>query len=144
MLQVASPTQMKMMEDQKVTEDQLDEQDTEIMSESRSTSRSRSETPINEKKGTPTGKRKRSVNDKFDGVVDKLIKMQEETDRNYVKLEEKLLEMEERRQRESQDFQLKMMAILRGHQSTGTSYGASQYGPASYGYSYTHQEDKQY
>ena len=36
------------------------------------------------------------MNDKFD-VVDKLIKMQ---DRNYVKLEEKLLEMEERRQRE--------------------------------------------
>ena len=39
-----------MMEDQKVTEDQLDEQDTEIMSESSSKSRSRSETPINEKK----------------------------------------------------------------------------------------------
>ena len=39
--------------------------------------------------------------DKFDGFVDKLMKIHEESDKNYFHLEEKLLEMEERRQREN-------------------------------------------
>ena len=48
-------------------------------------------------------KRKRGNNrvDKFDDFLDKLMKIHEESDRNYFHHEEKLLEMEERRQREN-------------------------------------------
>ena len=86
--------------------------------------------PISEKKVNvaPTCKRKRG-NDKFDGLVEKLIKM---SDRNYVKLEEKLLDMEEQRQRETQDFQLKMISML---------CGQSPYCPSPYNYTFTNQED---
>ena len=84
--------------------------------------------------------------DKFDGFVDKLMKIHEESDKNYFHLEEKLLEMEEQRQRENQEFQVRMMSMLCA-QPAVSSYncqphpGSSPYDYTLYNYEQTHQED---
>ena len=46
------------------------------------------------------------------------MKMQEENDAASRKMEEKLLEMEEQRDRENREFQLQVMAILAGQTQT--------------------------
>lgn len=59
-------------------------------------------------------KRKR-VSDKFEKLEDlleKIVKIYEENDTASRKIEEKLLEMEERRERENKEFQLKLMSLL--------------------------------
>ena len=69
---------------------------------SKELSRSRSETPASMCSSViePKKKRKKGSDkmDKFDGIIEKMIKLQEESDKNYLKLEEKLLEMDEQRQ----------------------------------------------
>ena len=74
----------------------------------------------NPKKGgtygsTSTGKKRKRSSDKFqrmECLVEKMMKQQEESDNKYVKLEEKMLEMEERRHKENQEFQMRLMSML--------------------------------
>ena len=69
-------------------------------------SRSRPETPVEMKKSK---KRKRSVSDKsekMESLVEKVLKIQSESEQHYLRLEEKMLELEEQRQKESHEFQL--------------------------------------
>ena len=77
---------------------------------------SRPETPVvEEKKAAGGNKKRRRSNEKvnkMEYLVEKVIKMQEESDEHYLRLEEKMLRMEERRQKESREFQLKMMSLL--------------------------------
>ena len=81
---------------------------------------SRAETPLNvDPKDVPAktparkGKRKRSNNmEQMEELVDKMVKLQEESERNYVKLEEKMLEMEERRQKDNQEFMMRMFSFM--------------------------------
>ena len=71
---------------------------------------SRPVTPVvEEKKAVGGNKKRRRSNEKvnkMERLVEKVIKMQEESDEHYLRLEEKMLEMEERRQKESREFQM--------------------------------------
>ena len=83
---------------------------------------SHSEPSVSERKKSPgegpSQKRKRETSSgvakfsRMEELVEKIVKVQEESDKHYMKLEEKLLEMEEQRRKESQDFQLRMMSML--------------------------------
>ena len=86
-------------------------------------SRSRSETPIPEQGKNRKRKRGGDKFEKLEGFLEKVVKMQEENDAASRRMEEKLLEMEERRDRENREFQLQMMAILVGQtQTPGHNY----------------------
>ena len=86
-------------------------------------SRSRSETPIPEQGKNRKRKRGGDKFEKLEGFLEKVVKMQEENDAASRRMEEKLLEMEERRDRENREFQLQMMAILAGQtQTPGHNY----------------------
>ena len=86
-------------------------------------SRSRSETPIPEQGKIRKRKRGGDKFEKLEGFLEKVVKMQEENDAASRRMEEKLLEMEERRDRENREFQLQMMAILAGQtQTPGHNY----------------------
>lgn len=90
--------------------------------------RSRSVTPAHEQGGIRNSKRKRG-SDRFEHVeslIEKMVKLQEESDGASRRMEEKLLEMEERRQRENREFQLQMMAVLTSGQAQVPS---SYFGP---------------
>ena len=84
--------------------------------------------------------------------MERIIKVQEESDKHYVKLEEKLLEMEERRERESQGFQFRMMSLLSnqssdiGIQPTQPYISSCLPTTSSYNFhhAYTFQEDDNY
>ena len=69
-------------------------------------------TPQHEKKS----KRKRSKGsdavDKMEGLLEKMVTMQDESEKNFMRLEEKMMEMEKERQKENQEFMLRMMAFL--------------------------------
>ena len=70
---------------------------------------------VEEKKAAGGNKKRRRSNEKvnkMEYLVEKVIKMQKESDKHYLRLEEKMLEMEERRQKESREFQLQMMSLL--------------------------------
>ena len=70
---------------------------------------------ISIKTQTKGKKRKRSVSDKaekMESLVEKVMKMQSEGEQHYLRLEEKMLEIEEQRQKESREFQLQMIALL--------------------------------
>lgn len=75
-------------------------------------------------------KRKRSANngERVEELVGKILSMHEESDRNYMKLEEKLLKMEEQRHKDSQDFQLQLMSMMCGQQRLSYSPPAYSYG----------------
>ena len=103
-------------------EEQLDDEQSECVSLVSETG-SRSETPASvsasDTETTPqqkkTRKRKTKASDRFDVVeslVEKMVKMQEESEKSYIHLEEKMLEMEERRQKDSQEFMMRMMALM--------------------------------
>ena len=80
----------------------------------RSSSGSRAETPLNvDPKDVPAkGKRKRSHNmEQMEEIVDKMVKLQE-SERNYMKLEKKMLEMEERRQKHNQEFMMRIFSFV--------------------------------
>lgn len=85
-----------------------------------SSSGSSAETPLNvDPKDVPAktparkGKRKRSHNmEQMEELVDKMVKLQEENEKNYMKLEEKMLEMEERRQKDNQEFMMHMFSFM--------------------------------
>ena len=67
-------------------------------------------------------KRTRPVNaklSKMEELLAKMVKVQQESDNYYMRMEEKLLEMEERREMESREFQLSLLALMRSH--TGAS-----------------------
>ena len=81
-----------------------------------------------QKKKTVNKKRKRNI-DKFptiEGLVDKMIKLQEDSDNRYLKLEERMLELEEKRFKETQELQLRMLSMLCNHapnfRSSPTNY----------------------
>ena len=79
--------------------------------------RSRSETHVIEvdKGKTPvTGKKRKKSGDnmnKMETLVEKVMKMQNESEQHYLRLEEKMMEMEEQRQKEDRGFQLQMMKM---------------------------------
>ena len=81
-------------------------------------SSSRSETPVYIEEVTPSqkGSRKRKrISDKFDrveGLMEKMIKIQEDSEKSSREVELKIFEMEERRQKESQDFQMRLLSLL--------------------------------
>ena len=86
-----------------------------------SNSSSRSVTPVHvhvvdDDKGNKSvrKKRKRSSEkvNKMEELVEKVLKMQDESQQHYLKMEQKLLEMEECRQKESREFHLQMMSLL--------------------------------
>ena len=97
-------------------------------------------------------KRKRESFSRMEELMERIIKVQEESDKHYVKLEEKLLEMEERRERESQDFQFRMMSLLSnqssdtGIRNTQPYISSSLPTTSSYNFhhAYTFQEDDNY
>ena len=101
-------------------------------------STSRSVTPIGESTADSNGKkRKRSTEkaDRMEGFLDKVIKMQAESENKFLNLEEKMMEMEVQRQ-ESREFQLQMMSLLfyrqgaTTHPMHGTS-ASGQTGPSN-------------
>ena len=62
---------------------------------------------VEEKKATGGNKKRRRSNEKvnkMEYLVEKVKKMQEESDEHYLRLEEKMLDMVERRQKESREF----------------------------------------
>ena len=86
-------------------------------------SRLRSETPKTEQGKNRKRKRGGDKFEKLEGFLEKVVRMQEENDAASRRMEEKLLEMEERRDRENREFQLQMMAILAGQtQTPGHNY----------------------
>ena len=99
--------------------------------------RSRSETPIvDTDKDTPgpaKGKKRKKSGDKMDRMetlVEKVMKMQNESEEHYLRLEEKMMEMEERRQKENHDFQLQLMRLLRGVTRQSDDSSLSRPGPS--------------
>ena len=82
-------------------------------SDQKDMSRSRSETPTATTQGKGK-KRKRSSEktDRMEILVDKILEMQSGSEQHYLKVEEKMMEIEEQRQRESQAFQLQLMTML--------------------------------
>ena len=48
----------------------------------------------------------------MDELVDKMVKVQEESEKNYIRLEKRMLEMEERRQKDNQEFMMRMMSFM--------------------------------
>ena len=50
--------------------------------------------------------------EQMEELVDKMVKLQEESEKNYIKLEEKMLEMEERRQKDNQEFMMRMVSFM--------------------------------
>ena len=50
-----------------------------------------------------------------------MVKLQEESERNYMKLEEKTLEMEERRQKDNQEFMMRMFSFMCNQPSNATT-----------------------
>ena len=86
-----------------------------------SSKKSHSYTPCNieeQKVNAPpekkTKKRKRS-NDKYDKaelLIDKMIKLQEESEKNYIKLEERMMAIEEKRQKDNNEFMMHMMSFM--------------------------------
>ena len=57
--------------------------------------------------------------DRMETLVEKVMKMRNESEQHYLRLEEKMMEMEEQRQKDNREFQLKMMGILCSQQGMG-------------------------
>ena len=55
--------------------------------------------------------------DRMEHIVEKMIKCQEDSEKNYLKFEEKILEMEEKRRKESQEMFMRLMAMTLPPQS---------------------------
>ena len=81
-------------------------------------SSSQSETPVDIEEVTPSrkGSRKRKkISDKFElmeGLLEKMIKIQEDSEKASTEVELKIFDMEERRQKESQDLQMRLLSLL--------------------------------
>ena len=95
-------------------------------------------TPKEKKQSVMKDRKRKKGESRMDEMVEKLMKMQEESDRHYMRMEEKLLEMEERRQRESQEFQLRLMSFFGGQAAPSPPYN---YPPT---YPYMAREDSQF
>ena len=81
--------------------------------------------------------------DRIETLVEKVKKMQYKSEEHYLRLEEKMMEIEERRLKENRDFQLQIMRLLCQQgvvgQSSGQRPGPSiNYYPM---YSFTSSED---
>ena len=90
-----------------------------------------------QKKKIVNKKRKKSIDkfQKIEGLVDKVIKLQEDSDNRYLKLEERMLELEEKRFKETQELQLRMLSMLCNHAPNFRSSPASHplvYPPTNY------------
>lgn len=55
--------------------------------------------------------------------------MQSESEQHYLKLEEKMIEMEEQRQKESREFQLQIMALLTNQRGQAQEFHCSRSAP---------------
>ena len=95
-------------------------------------SHSRSVTPAvaerrepNTSKGKGT-KRKRAecVVERVESVIEKGIKIQEDSERNFMRLEQKMLEAEERRRKENRQFMLQMMQLIASPHNTRSPFQA--------------------
>ena len=76
---------------------------------------SRSGTPVNLDMSSRKGKKRKRTQDSIEQIGDlvgKIIKMQEDSEKNHLKLELKLLEMEERRHKESKEIMMRMMSLM--------------------------------
>ena len=120
-----------------VDEDSLESEEASSLLVANESSRSLSETPVAEVEKTPAkekSRKRKKPSDRYermDAVVDKMMKMQADSDSHYLKLEEKMMEMEERRRKESQEFQMRMMALLCGPAAAASpASGSRQQGPA--------------
>ena len=120
-----------------VDEDSLESEEVSSLLVANESSQSLSETPVAEVEKTPAKeksiKRKKPSDryERMDAVVDKMMKMQTDSDSHYLKLEEKMMEMEERRRKESQEFQMHMMALLCGPAAAASpASGSRQQDPA--------------
>ena len=61
------------------------------------------------------GKKRKRTQDSIEQIGDlvgKIIKMQEDSEKNHLKLGFKLLEMEERRHKESKEIMMRMMSLM--------------------------------
>ena len=65
---------------------------------------------------------------KMEQLLEKMVKVQEDSDRYHMRMEEKLTEMEEKRQEESREFQLSLLALM------GNQTRASESQPSFFGY----------
>ena len=98
-------------------------------SETSETPAGNSTTPVKKEIIKNTRKRKKSKNDVTGNLLDKLISMQEKSDKIMMELENKRAKMEERQmelkaqmRRENQYFQLQIMSVLtRGNMHKSTS-----------------------
>ena len=113
----------------------------DCMEESES-SRSRSATPVPEEKNAVKNCRKRpkpSNNfEKIEGWVEKMLKMQEDSDKKFMKLEERMLEMEERRHKDNTEMFTRMMAFMSS--SAGPTVPLPQHAPP-YRYNYIYSDN---
>ena len=48
----------------------------------------------------------------MEGLLEKMVTLQEESEKHFMQLQEKLVETERERQKESQDFMLRMMGLM--------------------------------
>ena len=86
-------------------------------------SKSRSETPVCDSEKLGCNRKRKKASDKFEkieGLIDKVVKLQEDSDRNFLTLEEKILQMEERRQKESRELQLQLLSVLSCNQAVNS------------------------
>ena len=78
-----------------------------------------------------------------------MIKLQEDSDNRYLKQEERMLELEEKRFKETQELQIRMLSMLCNHVPNFCSSPASHplvYPPTNYGqpmYSFENPPDNQ-
>ena len=79
----------------------------------------------NKSKGKGT-KRKRAVCvvERVDDVIEKVIQFQEDSERNFMRLEEQMLEAEERRRKDNQQFMLQMMQLIATPHNTRSPFQA--------------------
>ena len=90
------------------------DESSESNSPGNSSNLSQSGTPVNLDVTLRKGKRKITQDsiEQIGNLVEKMIKLQVDSEKNHLKLEEKLLEMEERRHRESHGMMMHMMAFM--------------------------------
>ena len=90
-------------------------------------SSSQSETPVDIEEVTPSwkgSKKRKKISDKFElmeGLLEKMIKIQEGSEKASTEVELKIFDMEERRQKESQDFQMRLLSLLQGPNMQATN-----------------------
>ena len=85
-----------------------------------------------QKKEMAGRERKLLISLKMKEFVEKIMKLRDESDKNYMELEEKLLQMEEQRQKDNRKFQMQLMSFLCSHQQ-GPSY-TGQFSRSPYNY----------